>query len=127
MDNSVVRIRRGSGLKTIFKNGKIGIFHVLAAVLLVVLLVLLVQLPKNMASSEELSDNLNAAASAYYDAQAENNKLRNRVAQIDTDEFVEQTARREYGYCWYGEIIYEVENLDELQDDMEFEVYGSTN
>ena len=36
------------------------------------------------------------------------------LAQSDSDEFIERTARREYGYCWYGETVYEIGNLEEL-------------
>ena len=46
------------------------------------------------------------------------------LASINTDDFIERTARREYGYCWYGETIYEVANLEQIQEKTEFEVYG---
>ena len=59
-----------------------------------------------------------------YDAQSENNRLTTELAEIDTEDFIERTARREYGYCWYGETIYEVGNLEELKGAQEFAVYG---
>ena len=38
--------------------------------------------------------------------------------------WIERTARRDLGYCWYGETIYEVGNLEEIVTAPEFEVYG---
>ena len=55
---------------------------------------------------------------------AEVHRLATELAEINTADFVERTARREYGYCWYGETIYEVANLDEIVEDPGFEVYG---
>ena len=64
------------------------------------------------------------AAQAYGEAQSANNRLKGQLAEIGTKEFVERTARRDYGYCWYGEIIYQVGNLDEIEQQLEFDVYG---
>ena len=61
---------------------------------------------------------------AYGEAQSANNRLKGQLAEIGTKEFVERTARRDYGYCWYGEIIYQVGNLDEIEQQLEFDVYG---
>ena len=63
-------------------------------------------------------------AQAYGEAQSANNRLKGQLAEIGTKEFVERTARRDYGYCWYGEIIYQVGNLDEIEQQLEFDVYG---
>ena len=43
---------------------------------------------------------------------------------MNTSDFVERTARRDYGYCWYGETVYTVGNLDEIGPEEEFAVYG---
>ena len=64
------------------------------------------------------------AAPGTGEAQSANNRLKGQLAEIGTKEFVERTARRDYGYCWYGEIIYQVGNLDEIEQQLEFDVYG---
>ena len=87
-------------------------------------LTLLVRFPEKAVSLENQRAQLTAAAGAYYDAQARNNQLNTELSEIDSDDFIERTARREYGYCWYGETVYEVENLDAIMARMEFEVYG---
>ena len=46
------------------------------------------------------------------------------LTEIDSSDFIERTARRDYGYCWYGEIIYQVGNLDEIEQQLDFDVYG---
>lgn len=94
-----------------------------AVILGVFTLTLLVRFPSKAVSLQNQQAQLKAAASAYYDAQARNNDLTAELSQIDTADFIERTARREYGYSWYGETIYEVGNLDELREADAFEVY----
>lgn len=94
-----------------------------AVILGVLTLTLLVRFPSKAVSLQNQQAQLEAAASAYYDAQARNNDLTAELSQIDTADFIERTARREYGYSWYGETIYEVGNLDELREAAAFEVY----
>ena len=64
------------------------------------------------------------AKAVSLERQSANNRLKGQLAEIGTKEFVERTARRDYGYCWYGEIIYQVGNLDEIEQQLEFDVYG---
>lgn len=99
-------------------------FRILAVFLGVVALVMVSRFPQKAVSLERQQEQLEIAAAAYYDAQSENNRLNTELSEIDTKDFIERTARREYGYCWYGETIYEVGNLDELKETLEFEVYG---
>ena len=77
-----------------------------------------------MLSLERQQEQLVAAAQAYHDAQSENNQLKTALTEIDSSDFIERTARRDYGYCWYGEIIYQVGNLDEIEQQLDFDVYG---
>ena len=60
---------------------------------------------------------------AYWRAQAENNRLRTLLRESSTEDFVKRVARRDYGYCLYGETIYEVANLDEAMPKAPFDVY----
>ncbi len=83
-----------------------------------------IQLPDKAISAERQQGQLEAAADAYYDAQSRNNALRTELSEINTADFIERTARREYGYCWYGEVIYEVANLDQIEPEAEMEIYG---
>ena len=106
------------------KEGRVRPFRVLALVLGVSALVMLARFPAKAVSLERQRAQLAAAADAYYNAQSENNQLRAELSEINTEDFVERTARRDYGYCWYGETIYTVGNLDEIQPETEFEVYG---
>lgn len=99
-------------------------FRILAFGLGVIALVLASKFPGKAVSLERQQEQLKAAASAYYDAQSENNQLSTELGEINTPDFIERTARREYGYCWYGETIYEVGNLKEIQQEQPFEVYG---
>jgi len=98
-------------------------FRILSVCLGVIALLLLSRFPHKAVSLERQQEQLALAAQAYYDAQSENNRLTTELSEIDTQDFIERTARREYGYCWYGETIYEVGNLEEIAA-QEFAVYG---
>ena len=116
---------RGSGGTDMKKNRvRIRPFRILSVVLGVIALVILSRFPAKAVSLERQQQQLEAAAQAYYDAQSRNNQLTTELSEINTADFVERTARRDYGYCWYGETIYEVGNLDELEQEPEFDVYG---
>ena len=116
---------RGSGGTDMKKNRvRIRPFRILSVVLGVVALVMLSRFPAKAVSLERQQQQLEAAAQADYDAQSRNNQLTTELSEINTADFVERTARRDYGYCWYGETIYEVGNLDEIAQEPEFDVYG---
>ena len=116
---------RGSGGTDMKKNRvRIRPFRILSVVLGVVALVMLSRFPAKAVSLERQQKQLEAAAQAYYDAQSRNNQLTTELSEINTADFVERTARRDYGYCWYGETIYEVGNLEEIAQEPEFDVYG---
>lgn len=99
-------------------------FRILSVFLGIVAVASLASFPDKAVSVERQQDQLVQAATAYYDAQSKNNELEAELAESNSEEFIERTARREYGYCWYGETIYEVANLEEIQEDHGFEVYG---
>ena len=88
------------------------------------ILAVLMRFPAKAVSLERQQEQLVAAAQAYHDAQSENNQLKTALTEIDSSDFIERTARRDYGYCWYGEIIYQVGNLDEIEQQLDFDVYG---
>ena len=116
---------RGSGGTDMKKNRvRIRPFRILSVVLGVIALVILSRFPAKAVSLERQQKQLEAAAQAYYDAQSRNNQLTTELSEINTADFVERTARRDYGYCWYGETIYEVGNLDEIAQELAFDVYG---
>lgn len=116
---------RGSGGTDMKKNRvRIRPFRILSVVLGVIALVMLSRFPAKAVSLERQQQQLEAAAQAYHDAQSRNNQLTTELSEINTADFVERTARRDYGYCWYGETIYEVGNLDEIAQEPEFDVYG---
>ena len=116
---------QGSGGTDMKKNRvRIRPFRILSVVLGVIALVMLSRFPAKAVSLERQQQQLEAAAQAYYDAQSRNNQLTTELSEINTADFVERTARRDYGYCWYGETIYEVGNLDEITQEPEFDVYG---
>ena len=102
-------------------------YRVLAALLGLFAVTLLVKFPGKAVSLERQQEQLEMAASLYYDAQSKNNQLRTELSEINTADFIERTARREYGYCWYGETIYEVGNLDEFEQEPEFEAVSYTH
>ena len=106
------------------KKVRIRPFRILSVCLGLAALLMLSRFPAKAVSLERQQEQLTLAAQAYYDAQSENNRLTTELAEIDTDDFIERTARREYGYCWYGETIYEVGNLEEVKAAQEFAVYG---
>jgi len=106
------------------KRLQIRPFRILAVFLGAAALVMVSRFPGKAISLERQQKQLEEAASAYYDAQSRNNQLNAELAEINTVDFVERTARREYGYCWYGETVYEVGNLDAIRQEPEFEVYG---
>lgn len=98
-------------------------FRMLAVFLGALTAFLLVRFPSKAVSLENQRAQREAAADAYYRAQARGNQLKAELDKIDTDDFIERTARREYDYCWYGETIYEVGNLDALPGAEDFDVY----
>ena len=106
------------------KKVRIRPFRILSVFLGLAALLMLSRFPAKTVSLERQQQQLALAAQAYYDAQSENNRLTTELAEINTDDFIERTARREYGYCWYGETIYEVGNLEEVAADREFTVYA---
>ena len=106
------------------KKARIQPFRILSVCLGLIALLMLSRFPAKAVSLERQQQQLTLAAQAYYDAQSENNRLTTELAEIDTQDFIERTARREYGYCWYGEMIYEVGNPEALADAQEFVVYG---
>ena len=116
---------RGSGGTDMKKNRvRIRPFRILSVVLGAIVLAMLTQFPKKAVSLERQKQQLEAAAQVYYDAQSRHNQLTTELSEINTADFVERTARRDYGYCWYGEVIYEVGNLEEIEQKPEFEVFG---
>ena len=116
---------RGSGGTDMKKNRvRIRPFRILSVVLGVIALVMLSRFPAKAVSLERQQKQLESAAQAYYDAQSRNNQLTTELSEINTADFVERTARRDYGYCWYGETIYEVGNLEEIAQAPEFDIYG---
>lgn len=106
------------------KKVRLRPFRILSVCLALVALLMLSRFPAKAVSLERQQEQLTLAAQAYYNAQSENNRLTTELAEIDTQDFIERTARREYGYCWYGETIYEVGNLEEIKAAQEFAVYG---
>ena len=106
------------------KGLRIRPFRILSVFLGLIALLLLARVPAKTVSLERQQDQLAVAASEYYVAQSEHNQLLTELSEINSADFVERTARRDYGYCWYGETIYEVENLDEIKPQPEFEVYS---
>ncbi len=99
-------------------------FRLVLFLLAVAFVYLLVRLPDREVSAEEQQRQLSGAADAYWQAQEENNRLRQLLAESGSRDFVERVARRDYGYCWYGETIYEVANLPQAPEAPAFEVYG---
>ena len=106
------------------KKVRIRPFRILSVCLGLVALLMLSKFPAKAVSLERQQEQLLLAAQAYYDAQSEQNRLTTELAEINTQDFIERTARREHGYCWYGETIYEVANLEEIQGAAQFVVYG---
>lgn len=106
------------------KKRRIRPFRILAWALGAGMLTMLLRFPAKAVSSERQQEQLKAAAQAYSDAQSQNNQLKIELTESTSADFVERTARRDYGYCWYGEIIYQVGNLDEIRQETEFEVYN---
>ena len=106
------------------KKRRIRPFRILAWALGAGMLTMLLRFPAKAVSNERQQEQLKAAAQAYSDAQSRNNQLKIELTESTSADFVERTARRDYGYCWYGEIIYQVGNLDEIQQETEFEVYN---
>ena len=118
------RLRRKEDGTVQKKKTRIRPYRILAAGLGAAALVMLSRFPAKAVSLERQREQLELAASASYDAQSQNNQLRAELSEVNTSDFVERTARRDYGYCWYGETIYTVGNLEDIEPEEEFEVYG---
>ena len=105
------------------KRVRLRPFRILSVFLGIAAVAALASFPEKAVGIERQKDQLMQAATAYYDAQSRHNELSAELAESNSEGFIERTARREYGYCWYGETIYEVANLEELQEDHGFEIY----
>ncbi len=105
------------------KKVRLRPFRILSVALGGLTLLMLSRFPAKAVSLERQQEQLETAAQAYYDVQSRNNQLATELSEIHTEDFVERTARREYGYCWYGETVYEVGNLEEFEQEPEFDVY----
>lgn len=90
-------------------------FTLLACGLAVMTLALIVQLPRMMGSLERQDETLTKTMKEYSDLQAERNVVLSELARVDDEEYIEKIARRVHSYGWYGETIYEVGNLAEVQ------------
>lgn len=106
------------------KKVRLRPFRILSVFLGIAAVAALARFPEKAVSIERQEEQLLQAATMYYDAQSRNNELAAELAEINSRDFIERTARREYGYCWYGETIYEVANLEEIQENPGFEVFG---
>lgn len=106
------------------KKVRIRPFRILSVLLGIAALTMMARFPEKAVSVERQQTQLHEAAEAYYNAQSRNNQLTTALAESSTVDFVERMARRDHGYCWYGEVIYEVGNLDEIAPKPAFEVYG---
>ena len=106
------------------KRVRIRPFRILSVFLGLLALFMLARFPEKTVSIERQQQQLAVAASEYYEAQSEHNQLLTELAEINSADFVERTARRDYGYCWYGETIYEVANLEDIQEARSFSVFG---
>ena len=107
------------------KKVRIRPFRILSVCLGLAALLMLSRFPEKAVSLERQQEQLELAAKAYYDAQSENNRLTTELSEISTQDFIERTASRDYGYCWYGETIYEVGNIEEIRAAaQEYAVYG---
>ena len=87
----------------------------IAILLAVSAVVLMTSLPNMMRSVERQREELARVMSDYSAMQQERNVLRTEKEHITDNLFVETLARREHGYGWYGETVYEVGNLADLR------------
>lgn len=91
-------------------------FTVAAVCLTVLMLLLAVRLPGLMRTIERQTAEIETLREVYRKKQEESNLLNSELALIDTPAFIEKLARREHGFGWYGETIYEIGNLGNLEE-----------
>ena len=90
-------------------------FALLAFGLAVMTMALIVQLPRMMGGIDREKARLTEKMQTYSDLQSERNVLMSELERVSDKDYIEKIARREYGYGWYGETIYEIGNLAEIQ------------
>lgn len=90
-------------------------FALLAFVMVIMMLALLLQLPRMSSSIDRQREQLTSTMAAYSEKQSERNVLASELERVNSKDYIETIARREHGYGWYGETIYEVANLSEIQ------------
>lgn len=98
-------------------------FRVMAVLLGVCVFCVMTQVSTKAASLDRQKQQQQNLQQLYLQTQSENNQLKQELTQVNTADFIERTARREYGYCWYGETIYKVVNIDELEEEAPFDTY----
>lgn len=123
--NILYTIWRNAGLKKVRtkKKKKTGViawlrsrpFMLLAFGLAVMTMVLIVQLPRKMGGLERQNDLLLDTMASYTQKQAEYNLVQSELARSRDPEYIETLARRKHGFGWYGETIYEITNLEEIE------------
>ena len=112
MKNARMKKRKKSGLAAWMRARP---FTLLAFGLAVTTLVLVIQLPRMMGSLDRQDEQLTQKMQEYSDLQAQRNVLLSELERVNDEDYIEKLARREHGYGWYGETIYEVGNLAEIQ------------
>ena len=90
-------------------------FALLAFGLAVMTMTLIIQLPRMMGALDRENVRLTEKMQMYSDLQSERNVLISELDRVSDKDYIEKIARREYGYGWYGETIYEVGNLEEIR------------
>ena len=106
------------------KRTRRSLFFTINILLCALIILLLCVFPALASSVDKRKTQRDVIAQEYYNVQSENNQLRTEVSEVNTKDYAERVARREYGYCWYGETVYTVGNLDEIQIQQELAAEG---
>jgi len=88
--------------------------RIAAVCLFALVLYMSFRIPAMTAQAEKVKQDLQDHSESYFNSQAKFNRLKKEMDEINTNDFVERTARRNLGYVWYGETIYTVSNIAEL-------------
>lgn len=90
-------------------------FMLLAFGLAAMAMVLIVRLPKMTSGVDRQNEQLLEIMDQYSQTQAEYNVAQSELARCNDPEYIETIARRVHGFGWYGETIYEIANIEELE------------
>ncbi|MBR1711720.1 MAG: septum formation initiator family protein [Clostridia bacterium] len=93
----------------------IPLFRIFAVLFGLMICFMLIKIPQTISRAEKTIVEVESSKNAYFSAEAKNRRLMEQQKELGNRDFIERMARRNEGYCKYGETVYVVSNIDDLR------------